>query len=96
MANRCLLSASRLDDFKAYLVEQGAEIQEPKGDFEVLRAVIYGRKHPVIVYRRDHNNGGGAAITHLSLLDRDVSIVRRYIRDRRCRNELRAELVGVE
>lgn len=79
MANRNTLSVTKLDDFKAWLVKDGWQIQEPKGNYEVLRATKEGKKHPLIVYYR-HDTNGGKDLVHYTLLDRDVSVVRAYLK----------------
>lgn len=85
MANRHALAVTKLDDFKAWLVSDGWQIQEPKGYYEVLRATKEGRKHPLIVYRRNDTNGG-KELVHCTVADRDSGVVGAYIRDRRKTN----------
>lgn len=79
MANRNTLSVKAIDNFKAWLVAYGWQIQEPKGDYEVLRATKEGRKYPLIVYSRLATNGG-KQIQHLTLADRDMPIVRAFLK----------------
>lgn len=79
MANRNTLAVTKLDDFKDWLVLDGWQIQEPNGDYEVLRATKEGRKHPLIVYYR-HDTNGGKALVHYTLLDRDVGVARAYLK----------------
>lgn len=82
MANRHTLAVTKLDDFKEWLVSDGWQIQEPKGDYEVLRATKEGRKHPLIAYYRFTTNGG-KELVHYTVSDRDSGVVGAYIRDRR-------------
>lgn len=79
MANRNTLSVNQVEKFKAYLVANGWQIQEPRGDYEVLRATNEGRKHTLIAYSRLATNGG-KQIQHLTLADRDMGVVRAFLR----------------
>ena len=79
MANRNTLSANQVEKFKAYLVADGWKLQEPKGDYEVLRATKEGKRYPLIVYER-LNTTAGKDIVHYTLLDRDVGIVRAFLK----------------
>ena len=73
MATRNILHRSKLDGFKDYLKSNGWIIQEPKGLYEVLRAINYDiRKRPLIIY-------DGKSKEHFSIDDRDFSIVRDFI-----------------
>ena len=75
MANRSTLHISKLEEFKKWLVKDGWEIEEPKGIYEVLRARKRGRQNPLIVYKK------ADAKEHLSVMDRDSSVVLAFIRD---------------
>lgn len=75
MASRALLHRSNVQDFKDWLVKDGWELEEAKGVWEVIRARKVGKKFPLMVYDR---SGGD----HLSLLDRDIHIVKQFIKDR--------------
>ena len=77
MANRNTLAVNQLEDFKAWLVTDGWQIQEPKGDYEVLRATKNGRKHPLLVYYR-HDTNGGKELVHYTVADRDMGVVGAY------------------
>ena len=79
MANRNTLSVMKLDDFKSWLVADGWQIQKPKGDYEVLRATKEDRKHTLIAYSRLATNGG-KEIQHLTLAERDMPIVRAFLK----------------
>ena len=79
MANRNTLSIMKLDDFKSWLVAGGWHIQVPRGFYEVLRATKEGRKHPLIAYWR-HDTNGGKKLVHFTVLDRDVGVVRAFLK----------------
>lgn len=81
MANRNTLSVNQVEKFKAYLIAEGWQIQEPKGDYEVLRATKKDRKNTLIAYSRLATNGG-KEIQHLTLADRDMPIVRAFLKKR--------------
>lgn len=51
MASRCLLHQKNLDKFAEWLCDRGWEIRNPKGDFEVLRAINKKGKW-LIVYKK--------------------------------------------
>jgi hypothetical protein len=79
MANRHTLSVKRLDEFKEWLENNGWQVQETKGFYEALRAVKEDRKNPLIVYwRQDTNNGN--ELVHYAVLDRDMGIIRQFLR----------------
>lgn len=74
MANRCLLAKNKLEDFKQWLISKGWQIQEPKGEYEVLRAVNKEvRKKPLIIFTKID------AKLHYSIQDSDTSIVREFL-----------------
>ena len=79
MANRNTLSVKRLDEFKEWLEENGWQVQETKGFYEALRAVKENRKHPLIVYWR-HDTNNGNELVHYTVLDRDMGIIRQFLR----------------
>ena len=79
MANRHTLSVKRLDEFKEWLENNGWQVQETKGFYEVLRAVKENRKHPFIVYWR-HDTNNGNELVHYTVLDRDMGIIRQFLR----------------
>lgn len=86
MANRNTLSVNQVEKFKAYLVAGGWKLQEPHGFYEVLRATKECRQHPLIVYWR-HNTNGGKELVHYTVLDRDMPIVRAFLKKKSRRNE---------
>lgn len=79
MANRDTLAVSKLEDFKAWLIKDGWEIQDTKDMWEVLRAVKPERKFPLIIYKRYKTNNDGKLI-HLSVLDRDMGVIRAFLK----------------
>lgn len=85
MAVRNCLSVSKLEDFKKWLVSDGFKIVETKSYYEVLRAVKDGRRNPLIVYKR-LSTVNEKELVHYTVLDRDMGIVRAYLRDRRIDN----------
>jgi hypothetical protein len=88
MAKRSLLHRSKIEDFKAWLQEDGWQIEKTKGIYEVVRATKPNRK-PLIAYTRGNKEG-----EHVSVQERDESVVRAYARDRR--REARAAQAGVK
>lgn len=80
MANRNTLHISRIPDFTAWLQDTGWTIEPTKGLFEVLRARRPGRKAPLILYSRMD------APQHVTVLDKDVPLVRIFLRERRGAN----------
>nr|DAR61281.1 MAG TPA: hypothetical protein [Caudoviricetes sp.] len=77
MANRNTLHISRIPDFTAWLQSTGWTIESTKGLFEVLRARQPGRKAPLILYSRM------VAPQHVTVLDKDMPLVRIFLRERR-------------
>lgn len=76
MATRNILHRSKLESFKEYLVSKGWIIQDAKGIYEALRAINPEvRKRPLIIYN-------GKSKEHLSIDDRDFSIIRDFINNR--------------
>ena len=85
MANRNTLSVSKLGDFKKWLVFDGWEIADAKGYFEVVRATKKGKKYPLVVYKR-LSTDNGKELVHYSVLDRDLGIVKAFLKSRRADN----------
>lgn len=77
---RNLLAVSHLDKFKDWLVANGWQLQDTKGEYEVLRAVKTGQRNPLIVYKRLSTNAGNELV-HFSVLGRDLAIVRKFIKE---------------
>lgn len=82
MDNRNTLSINHVEDFKAWLVADGYTLHEPKGFYEVIRATKPNRKHAFIAFRK-MQSGGVDWNKHLSVADRDMGVVRAFLRDRR-------------
>ncbi len=86
MANRHLLAASRADEFKAWLAENGWVIEAPKDYYEVIRA--RRGKRVLIVYRRLEKG------QHLTIHDKDAGVVRAFLKDKRRRRKEEDENAG--
>ena len=75
MANRHTLHINKLDSFKKWLVKGGWELLPLSNNpYEVLRAQKTGKQYPLIIY-------SGKSSEHLSLADRDMSVVGAFLRD---------------
>lgn len=72
MATRGKLHYNHLDQLKEFLIQKGFESQDLKGEYEVLR--MKKEKRLVIIYKTDKSN------EHLSLLDKDVSLINEFLR----------------
>lgn len=72
---RNLLHKSKLNAFADWLVENGYTVVEPKGDYEVLRAVK--ENAPVIIYTRQK------AKEHYTVQGKDYSLVKQFIMERK-------------
>ena len=83
MANRHILSPTRLGELKTYLLSNGYTLNAPKGEYEVLRASKPGRKHPLIVYERLSNFSGTKPIVHLTVMDRDYNVIRNFLNSKK-------------
>lgn len=77
---RNLLAISHFDKFKNWLAVNGWKIQETKGDYEVLRATMAGRRNPLIVYKRTSTTAGNQ-LAHFTVLDRDLTLVKKFIKE---------------
>ena len=74
MANKHLLHKNRLMDFEAWLVENGWQLQEPKGKYEVVRAVNKSFQNvPLIVYTRQDSP------EHYSVSDSNAKIIEMFL-----------------
>lgn len=76
MANRCILHRNHLDAFKEWLKNDGWEIEDTKGLYEVLRARKEERREPLIVFEK------AGAKEHLSVMDRDLGVVKAFLSER--------------
>lgn len=79
MANRNTLSINKLEMFRQWLKLNDWQLQETKGVYEALRAVKKDRKYPLIVYWR-HDTNNGNELVHYTVLDRDMGIIRQFLR----------------
>ena len=80
MASRELLHISKLSDFEKWLEEQGYMIlPTSKNPYEVLRAKK--DKDTVIIYCK------AGSKEHLSIMDKDSSLIRRFINESRKQTE---------
>ena len=77
MANRNLIHRKHLSLLRMYLRKTGWTLLEPKGLWEVLRAVREDRKTPVIVYRSFNSE-------HFTIQDRDYAIFKKFIQWVKC------------
>lgn len=79
---RNTLAVTKLNDFKEWLVKDGWEIQKPKGEWEVLRAIKQCRKRPLLIYKRiDTNNE--TQLVHYTIEDRDMCVIRAFLKERK-------------
>lgn len=76
MANRHLLAINKLEDFRNWLLKNGWQIEETKGNYEVLRARKSTEKLPLIVYKKDKDG-----LIHLSVSDWNTKYVYEFIND---------------
>lgn len=79
MAERALLTFEMLGEFRHWLKGKGYEIQDRAFTWEVLRAVKRGERRDrwVVIFKK------ADAKRHLTVQDRDVALVREFIRERR-------------
>lgn len=82
MADRSTLHVNQLEAFAKWAESEGFTLEPTKGTYEVLRLRHPKRRHPVIVYDRISNDSGGKLV-HLTVLNRDWPIVRRFQRSRK-------------
>jgi len=73
MAVKNLLAKNKLEDFKSWLVGDGAKIEATKGYYQLLRFRYPNDSKPHIIY--DSHNP-----MYLSLENRTAPIVRRFLR----------------
>lgn len=74
MANRHLLAVNKLDDFKSWLIQNNWQIEDVKGQYEVLRARKSTEHLPLIVYKKDKDG-----LVHLSVSDWNAKYVQQFI-----------------
>lgn len=76
MANRNTLHINHLEEFTEWLKKDGWELQDTKGEYEVLRARKPGKKHPLIVYKK------AGAKEHLTVRGTDWTVVRAFFKEK--------------
>lgn len=81
MKNRITVRHGLLTDLANWLIENGWTIQEPKGEYEVLRACKQGYVRPLLIYDRDKGCG-------YSIDERDEKVYRKWQNDRNKRGLL--------
>lgn len=72
MANRHLLHKNKIPKFKSFLEQEGYEILPTKDPYEVLRAK--GPEGTIVIFAR-HD-----AKEHCSVMDKDVWLVKKFLR----------------
>lgn len=80
MANRELLSLSKLNEFSEWAASKGYHQEACKGDYEVLRLRKDGNP-PVIFYTRLYTLAGGKP-QHATCKSDGERLVRQWIRER--------------
>lgn len=79
MKNRTTVKHGMLDDLKEHLIQSGWTLEEPKGEYEVLRARESGYPRPLLVHNRSTGGCG------YSVDERDMKIYKGWQRNRRKR-----------
>lgn len=79
MKNRLTVRHGMLTDLKQYLTQSGWAVEEPVGEYEVLRARKPGYPRPLLVHDRDGRGCG------YSIDERDMKVYRGWQRNRRRR-----------
>lgn len=79
MKNRMTVKHGMLTDLKQYLVQSGWKLEEPKGEFEVLRARKPGYPRPLLIHNRTTGGCG------YSIDERDKKVYQGWKRSRRKR-----------
>lgn len=78
MKNRMTVRHGMLTDLKVYLVNSGWKLEEPVGEYEVLRARKPGYPRPLLLHDRERGCG-------YSIDERDMKIYKGWLRNRRKR-----------
>ena len=73
MSKRCTLHPKKLEEFKAWCVENGYEVREGRGEFQVMQVRYKG--HFLPVYWRLRGD-------HLTTCNTLIPLVRKYIETR--------------
>ena len=71
-----------LTDLKQYLIQRGWRMEEPKGEYEVLRARKVGYPRPLLIHNRDFDRNGGCGY---SIEERDMKVYNGWMRNRKKR-----------
>ena len=79
MKNRMTVRHGMLDDLAAYLKQSGWKLEEPVGQYEVLRARRPGHPRPLLVHDRKERGCG------YSIDERDIKVYQGWKRNRRKR-----------
>lgn len=79
MKNRTTVRHGNLEDLAQYLVQSGWRLEEPVGEYEVLRARRKGYPRPLLVHNR---TSGGCGY---SVDERDMKVYKGWKRSRRRR-----------
>ena len=79
MKNRMTVRHGMLGDLKEYLAKSGWKLEEPKGEYEVLRARREGYPRPLLIHNR---TSGGCGY---SIDERDMKVYKGWKRNRRKR-----------
>lgn len=79
MKNRTTVRHGMLADLKQYLIQSGWKLEEPKGEYEVLRARKPGYPRPLLIH--DRTSGGCG----YSIDERDKKVYQGWKRSRRKR-----------
>lgn len=82
MATRALLHISKKDELENWLEENGYMILAPRSVWEVIRCCKEDEtgKDTVIIYQK------ASAKEHLSVMDKDYDLIRRFIRESKEKN----------
>ena len=80
MKNRITVRHGMLTDLKAYLAHSGWKLEDPVGQYEVLRARKQGYPRPLLVHTRDFDKNGGCGY---SIDERDMKVYNGWKRYRR-------------
>lgn len=89
MAVRTLLKKQHLPQLEIWLKAKGYQIEQPKGDWEVFRAVKNKGKKNIILHER--LNGLADSVT---VSDRDVGIIRQFMNERKVWMKILSDEVG--
>lgn len=76
MKNRITVRHGMLEDLKEYLMKSGWKLEEPVGDYEVLRARRSGYPRPVLIH--DRTSGGCG----YSIDERDMKVYKGWKKNR--------------